>query len=68
MLFPTQADFRGRMVPALRVRIRPPKAGNGQAAVAPVKPKPPVIEDELLDDAPPAKPSLADDLDDEIDF
>jgi hypothetical protein len=67
MLFPTQADFRGRMVPALRVRIPPTKAGNGQAA-APVKPKPPVIEDELVDDAPPAKPSLADDLDDEIDF
>ena len=30
----TQADFRGRLVPALRVRIPPPKqaSGNGQTA------------------------------------
>ena len=33
VVFPTQDDFRGRMVPVLRVRIPPPKqaaAGNGQ--------------------------------------
>src|SRR5262245_38808269 len=35
VLFPTQDDFRGRMVPVLRVRIPPPKqpAGNGQTAI-----------------------------------
>ena len=33
VMFPTQADFRGRLVAALRVRIPPPKqaSGNGQA-------------------------------------
>jgi len=35
VLFPTQADFRGRMVPALRVRIPPPKQPPSAAAVAP---------------------------------
>jgi hypothetical protein len=32
VVFPTQDDFRGRMVPVLRVRIPPPKqaAGNGE--------------------------------------
>jgi hypothetical protein len=70
-LFPTQADFRGRMVPALRVRIPPPKQapGNGQSAAKSkaATPKPPVTHDEL-DDELPAKPSLADEMDDEIDF
>src|SRR5262245_42672542 len=35
VLFPTQDEFRGKMVPCLRVRIPPPKqaaAGKGQAA------------------------------------
>ena len=69
VLFPTQADFRGRMVPALRVRIPPPKqaAGNGQTAAKAATPKPPVVEDDL-DDELPAKPSLADEMDDEIEF
>jgi hypothetical protein len=34
--FPTMAEFRGEMKPALRVRIPPPKqatAGNGQTAI-----------------------------------
>ena len=30
VVFPTTAEFRGRMVPALRVRIPPPKEGKGQ--------------------------------------
>jgi hypothetical protein len=76
VLFPTQADFRGRMVPALRVRIPPPKQ-SGDAIVA-SKPKPfgngqsaavtqlPVDDD--LDDQLPAKTSLADEMDDEINF
>src|SRR5262245_5125743 len=36
VVFPTQDEFRGRMVPVLRVRIPPPKqaaAGNGQKAI-----------------------------------
>src|SRR5262245_24335353 len=36
VVFPTQDEFRGRMVPVLRVRIPPPKqaaAGNGRKAV-----------------------------------
>ena len=64
ILFPTMAEFRGKMGPAMRVRIPPPKqaAGNGQgqaaAAKAPPEPPPP----------PPATTTLADDLDDEIGF
>jgi hypothetical protein len=55
VLFPTTDEFRGRMVPVLRVRIPPPKqvAGNGQGAVAaaPVKqPEPAEIEDDELND------------------
>ena len=35
VLFPTQDDFRGRMVPVLRVRIPPPRqaAGNDQTTI-----------------------------------
>ena len=73
VVFPTMANFRGRMVDALRVRITPLKqaTGNGQTAAA-AKPKaampdPPVVDDKL-EDEPPAKPSLADDMDDEIGF
>jgi hypothetical protein len=35
VVFPTQDDFRGRMVPVLRVRIPAPKqvAGNGQTEI-----------------------------------
>src|SRR5262245_29755914 len=45
IVFPTQDDFRGRMVPVLRVRIPPPKEGregNGQQATnpTPIKPAP----------------------------
>jgi hypothetical protein len=73
VLFPTQADFRGRMVPALRVRIPAPKqaVGNGQtvAKSKAATPKPAVVDDEL-DDEVSAKPQseTAVDFDDEIDF
>ena len=66
-IYPTQTDFGGKTVGALRVRIPPPKqaaAGNGQ----PTKPE---VVKETLDKfaAPPEpKPSLADDLDDKIGF
>ena len=39
VIFPTMAEFRGEMKPALRVRIPPPK-GNGQSA-ATAKPSAP---------------------------
>ena len=69
VLFSTEADLRGKTVPAVRVRIPPPKqtAGNGDAAPA----KPP-IDDELEDiQLLRAKPAVKqqviadDDLDDE---
>src|SRR5262249_32196380 len=40
VVYPTTDEFRGRMVPVLRVRIPPPKESN-EPTVA-VKPKPPV--------------------------
>jgi hypothetical protein len=77
VLFPTTDEFRGKMVPVLRVRIPPPKqatAGNGQATAPSVKPKPTTVA-QTLDEKqpePPAKPavkpSLDDELDDEIPF
>jgi hypothetical protein len=55
VLFPTMAEFRGTMKPALRVRIPPPKqaAGNGKPATPPPTPTPPeaeTVDDELNDD------------------
>jgi hypothetical protein len=46
VLFPTTAEFRGKMVPALRVRIPSPK-GDGLAAKPP---PPPPVDDDLNDD------------------
>jgi hypothetical protein len=46
VVFPTQDDFRGRMVPVLRVRIPLPKEANGQLAAKPLAAAPP---DELAD-------------------
>jgi hypothetical protein len=63
--FPTMAEFRGEMKPALRVRIPPPKqaAGNGQTATADGIP-------EILRRAPAVKQpdpvEVDDDLNDEI--
>ena len=77
------AEFRGKMGPALRVRIPPPKqaaaaaaaaapepvqSGNGSAAAAPTQ--------KLMAAAPPVDPELeddpvkplADELNDEINF
>ena len=75
-VYPTSVDFRGKLVPALRVRIPPPKqptasTGNGAAAAssataAPaLKPAAAPVDPELADE--PKKP-LADELDDEIVF
>ena len=81
VVFPTMVDMRGKMTPALRVRILPSKqaavaapateavqSGNGAAAVAPTKKlmaAAPPVDPELEDD--PVKP-LADELNDEINF
>ena len=72
VVFPTQDDFRGRMVPVLRVRIPPPKqaaAGNGQTArddgIPDILRRAPVIKAEQLN---PAEIDVDDDLNDEINF
>src|SRR5262245_43143133 len=44
VVFPATVEFRGKMVPGLRVRIPPPK-GDGPAA----KPPPPPVDDDLND-------------------
>jgi hypothetical protein len=73
VLFRTQADYRGRMVPALRVRIPPPKqaVGNGQTVPKSkaATPKPPVVDNELdAEVSAKSQSETAADFDDEIDF
>jgi hypothetical protein len=48
VVFSTMADFRGKMVPALRVRIPPPK--DDYRAPPPKKPQPKPPADEEVDD------------------
>lgn len=72
VLFPTTDEFRGKMVPVLRVRIPPPKqatAGNGQATAPSAKPKPTTVAQTLdkTEPEPPAKPAVKPILDDELD-
>jgi hypothetical protein len=66
VIFPTMAEFRGKMQPALRVRIPPPKqaAGNGAAAAPPPTARSAVDPD--LE--PDSKLSAADEMDDTIPF
>jgi len=62
-VFPTMAEFRGTMKPALRVRIPPPKqaaAGNGQTA-KPATPSPATTVN-------PAEIDVDEELNDEINF
>jgi len=71
-LFSTMVDLRGKMVGGLRVRVSP-KGGNSQAVAAPPQPSPPAPSarrqlDEFGQAQSPEKPSLSDDLDDEIGF
>jgi hypothetical protein len=81
VVFPTTVEFRGKMVPGLRVRIPAPKqaatsTGNGQAAVTaaaqptqqPASQQPASQLDEFGQTQSPEKPSLSNDLDDEIGF
>ena len=81
VIFPTMVDMRGKLTPGLRVRIPPPKAaataaiapkpapsGNGAAAAAPSQPQSTPAEelDEFGQSPSSEKPTIADDLDDEI--
>jgi len=70
VVYPTQADFGGKTVGALRVRIPPPKqatTGNGQPTKQTKPAKSAAVKDgEVL--PPEPRPPLADDLDDEIGF
>jgi hypothetical protein len=50
VVYPTTDEFRGRVVPVLRVRIPPPKEGKGQTVAAKPKPPAPPPDAELLDD------------------
>ena len=70
VVYPTQTDFGGKTVGALRVRIPPPKqatTGNGQPTKQTKPAKSAAVKDgEVL--PPEPRPPLADDLDDEIGF
>jgi hypothetical protein len=74
VVFPTQVDMRGRMTPALRVRIPPPRdTGNGQVAAAPPpkptpSPKPVEADPELDEFGQSVSASSESKLDDEIAF
>ena len=50
VIFPTMAEFRGTMKPALRVRIPPPKQAAGNVQTAKPKPPEPDPVEEVLDD------------------
>jgi hypothetical protein len=60
IVFPTMAEFRGEMKPALRVRIPPPKQGGGNSQTAA---KPPPVPAPVPADAAELED---DDLNDEI--
>src|SRR6516162_9878779 len=70
IIFPTMVDMRGKMTPARRVRIPPSKGGNGPGVAVPPQPTPSAQQqlDEFGQAQSPEKPSLSDDLDDEIGF
>src|SRR5262245_41028165 len=59
VLFPTMAEFRGTMKPAVRVRIPPPK-GNGQSVAQPVTP----TRSPVPAEADPVEIDVDDDLND----
>jgi hypothetical protein len=62
VVFPTIAEYRGEMKPALRVRIPPPKGSNGQPAAKPATP-PPAPAAAAIN---PAEVEVDEDFDDEI--
>ena len=62
VLYPTTAEFRGKMGPAMRVRIPPPKEANKATASPPKQTPKPV--DEELDDGFDDPEQLDDDISD----
>src|SRR5580765_7183046 len=71
VIFTTMADFRGKMTPALRVRIPPPKQATDAAAATPPHPATPEKSAAAAAAADPElKPApvepIRDELDDEI--
>jgi hypothetical protein len=62
IVFPTMAEFRGEMKPALRARIPTPKGRNGQPAAKPLT-RPPAPAAAAID---PPELEIDDDLSDEI--
>jgi hypothetical protein len=72
IVYPTTTDFQGKTVPALRVRIPPPKqaTGNGQPAAASSKPTTKEGLDRFANSTKPKQPPPAedDDFDDAIPF
>jgi hypothetical protein len=67
VVFQTMADYRGRLVPALRLRIPPPKqaSGNGQTAKPPPAPQTQPADVAATHPIPEPEPE-GDDFDDEI--
>ena len=76
MVYPTSVDFRGKLVPALRVRIPPPKQAcsgtrpvhrrQGRSRSTGDRRRQPLAADPELADEP--KKPLRDEIDDEIPF
>lgn len=67
-IFLTETEYKGKLVPAIRVRIAPPKqatASNGQA-----RPQPAALPQETLDEEPTARPAPkpAEEMNDGVDF
>jgi hypothetical protein len=63
VIFPTMAEFRGTMKPALRVRIPPPKQAGGNGQTAKLKPPEPDPIEEVT-----SPPEIDEELDDEIEI
>jgi hypothetical protein len=61
-IFPTMVDLRGKLTPALRVRIPPPKQAGETAAASPSNP--PQSGNGTATAAPPPKPATAAPVDD----
>ena len=66
VVFPTQADFGGQMVGALRVRIPPPKQAKMSVATPPAQEAAKPAAATKPAPAAPPEPEAALDLDDEI--
>jgi hypothetical protein len=59
VLFPTTAEFRGKMGPALRIRIPPPKGASGNGQPVATKAKPSSVTEQLDDFSEPPETPVA---------